>query len=206
MAWPRWWCSTCCTWSSSTTSASRGTETPHPIASVAALIIGLGLAAPAALAEPSLVIVVTHSERAGEPAGDPALSPEGRQRARQLADHLASANVEAIITTQWRRTQETAAVLAQRLGIEVQPVVTRRGEAAAHIDEVLAAVHKLSGLVLVVGHSNTVAGMVARLSAERPLALCETSHGYLFLLNPAAGTALQLRYGAADPPPAAGCQ
>jgi broad specificity phosphatase PhoE len=174
---------------------------------LATAIVLLGAwAAPAARAEPSMVIVVRHAERASEPAGDPALSPAGRERARQLAEHLAAADIGAIVTTHWRRTQETAAPTAQARGLEPQVVSTRGAPAEAHIDEVVATVRQLSGVVLVVGHSNTVAGIVAGLATARPLALCETSYGHLFIVSPAAGTLLQLRYGAADPPPAAGCQ
>ena len=44
-----------------------------------------------ARAEPSLVIVVRHAERAPEPRGDPSLSAAGNQRAQLLADTLADA-------------------------------------------------------------------------------------------------------------------
>ncbi|HEY5154211.1 MAG TPA: histidine phosphatase family protein [Acidimicrobiales bacterium] len=49
--------------------------------------------------------------------GDPALSPEGRQQAERLGARLASEPIDAIYVTTLRRTAETAAPLAARLGI-----------------------------------------------------------------------------------------
>jgi phosphohistidine phosphatase SixA len=162
----------------------------------------------AAFAEPSQVIVVRHAERAQEPKDDPALSQEGQQRADLLALVLASANVQAIVTTHYRRTQETAAPLAKRLGIVPTVFPVRRGEQSAHVAEVVAAVRSLSGVVLVVGHSNTVAGIVAGLSSSTPAPLCETTFANLFVstLTSPASPAVQLKYGKPDVAPSPGCQ
>ena len=48
---------------------------------------------------------------------DPALSPEGREQAELIATRLAAAGVDAIYVTTLRRTAETAAPLAARLGL-----------------------------------------------------------------------------------------
>jgi 2,3-bisphosphoglycerate-dependent phosphoglycerate mutase len=53
--------------------------------------------------------------------GDPALSPEGRQQAAQVCARLAGEGVDAIYVSKLRRTAETAAALADRLGLS--PVV-----------------------------------------------------------------------------------
>jgi 2,3-bisphosphoglycerate-dependent phosphoglycerate mutase len=52
---------------------------------------------------------------------DPELAPEGRRQALALVDRLGSEPLVGLFVTQLRRTQETAAPLAARLGIE--PVV-----------------------------------------------------------------------------------
>lgn len=49
--------------------------------------------------------------------GDPALHPEGRRQAQAVADHLAGAPIDAIYVTSLRRTHQTAAPLAARLGL-----------------------------------------------------------------------------------------
>jgi probable phosphoglycerate mutase len=48
---------------------------------------------------------------------DPALSPEGRHQAQRVAARLAAAGIDAIYVTTLRRTAETAAPLASRLGL-----------------------------------------------------------------------------------------
>jgi 2,3-bisphosphoglycerate-dependent phosphoglycerate mutase len=49
---------------------------------------------------------------------DPALAPEGRDQAELVAARLAAADVDAIYVSTLRRTVETAAPLAARLGLE----------------------------------------------------------------------------------------
>ena len=156
-------------------------------------IASLGCAA--AQAHPSLVIVVRHAERATEPRDDPGLSTEGAERAQALADRLAEANVTAIITTELRRTWETALPTAQNFGIEPRVVATRRDDVPAHVREVVAAVRRLRGVVLVVGHSNTVAGIVAGLSDAQPIELCDTSFSNIFH----SGNSVRLVFSASKP-------
>jgi probable phosphoglycerate mutase len=49
--------------------------------------------------------------------GDPALSSEGQDQAKRLAERLATADIDAIYVTTLRRTAQTAAPLAARLGL-----------------------------------------------------------------------------------------
>jgi 2,3-bisphosphoglycerate-dependent phosphoglycerate mutase len=53
--------------------------------------------------------------------GDPELAPEGRLQAEQIADRLTGHPIDVIYVTSLRRTVQTAAPLAARLGLE--PVV-----------------------------------------------------------------------------------
>ena len=55
--------------------------------------------------------------------GDPALSPDGREQAERVSDRLAREAIDAIYVSTLRRTSETAAPLARRLGIT--PIVDR---------------------------------------------------------------------------------
>ncbi len=172
-----------------------------------ALIVVFG--ADAAYAEPNMVFVVRHAERAAEPAADPALSVDGQQRAAQLAEALAQAKITAIITTHFRRTKETAEPLAKKLGIQATEIGVRKNESAAHVPEVIAAIKKLNGAVLVIGHSNTVAQIVTALTDAPLLPLCETSYSHIFAVNLGAKSVAKLRVGSvsnADMKATDGCQ
>lgn len=50
--------------------------------------------------------------------GDPALAPEGREQAERVAERLAGERLDALYVTTLRRTAQTAAPLARRLGLE----------------------------------------------------------------------------------------
>lgn len=73
------------------------------------------------------LLLVRHGESAvyvpGSPPpmmnghSDPELAPEGRQQAEQVALRLAGEDIDAIYVTPLRRTSETAAPLAERLGV-----------------------------------------------------------------------------------------
>jgi broad specificity phosphatase PhoE len=168
-----------------------------------ACLLTAALPLPAA-AMPDLVIFVRHAERAAQPAADPGLTPEGEQRAQALAQALAGLRVNAIVTTPLRRARDTAAPLAKALG--VQPlVVEARG--AAHVPAVVEAVRAQTGVVLVVGHSNTVPAILAALGGPKLADLCETSFHHAFLLQPGTEPPrwAQFSYGAPSAAPQAGC-
>jgi len=117
-------------------------------AALAAASLLPGLAA----AEPSAIYLVRHGEKlAGQ---DPDLSPRGHERARHVAAILHRAGITAIFSTKTARTRQTAAPLAQRTGLTVQlydPLAP-----LALVEQV----RKLTGAVVVVGHSNTLPELV----------------------------------------------
>lgn len=170
-----------------------------------ACLLTAALTSPAA-AMPDLVILVRHAERATQPAGDPGLTPAGEQRAQALAQALGASGIQAILTTQYRRTRDTAALLAASLGVQPQVVGPASGGAAGHAKAVAEAVKALTGNVLVVGHSNTVPAIIAALGGPQMAELCETSYHHLFVLQPGAQPRLlKLSYGEASGAPGANC-
>lgn len=169
-----------------------------------ACLLTAALTSPAA-AMPDLVILVRHAERASQPAGDPALTPAGEQRAQALAQALAGSGIQAILTTQLRRTRDTAAPLAAALGITAQ-VVDAKGGTAAHAKAVADAVKAQQGNVLVVGHSNTVPAIIAALGGPAIPELCDDAFHHLFVLQPGAQPRLlKLRYGETSGAPSSNC-
>lgn len=132
-------------------------------------------------APPTVVLLVRHGEKAAQPAQDPPLSPSGEARARALVAVAREAGVTAIITTQYERTRRTAAPTAAALGIT--PDVVQAGPMPQHAQAVADQVRKhLAGTVLVVGHSNTISGVVGALGAPRPPDLCDSEYDRLFVV------------------------
>jgi broad specificity phosphatase PhoE len=145
------------------------------------------------------VIVVRHAEKVDDSA-DPALSDAGRARSQQLADALADAGVSAIITTQYERTRHTAAPLGERTGI-VPVVVAAAGR--SHADDVAARVRQYgTGVVVVVGHSNTVPAIIRALGAPDVGEIPDSSYDELFVLMLGEGGTrlIRTRYGPGSQP------
>jgi imidazolonepropionase-like amidohydrolase len=127
------------------------------------------------LAFSASVYVMRHLHK-GE-GDDPPLSAEGRANAERLAALLAADPPAAIYVTPYRRTRETAAPLAAKLGLTPKVYDPRDNKA------LIEQVAKEKGTVLIVGHSNTVPAIVADLGGARPADLGEGDYGDLFLVE-----------------------
>lgn len=170
------------------------------LASLLALLCVLGAAAHAQDA-PTVVIVVRHAEKAADGGDDPGLSEAGLKRAQELVELAEEAGVNAVYTTQFKRSQDTAKPLAARLSVPVTPVEINRENAAGYpaklAKDVLA---KHAGqTVLVIGHSNTVPAIVEAFGAKRPAAIDDaTEFDRVFVLVvPKSGPVklVKTRYG-----------
>ena len=172
---------------------------------VGALAFGLFLtgAAPSALPAPAtVVLLVRHGEKAPGTVDVP-LADAGDARARALAEVGKGAGVQMILTTQYRRTQQTAATLATALSITAE-VVGVQGDVSQHAVSVAAAIKsRHSGrTVLVVGHSNTIPSIVAALGGTRYPDLCDEEYDALFIVvidAEGAARTVRTRYGAPSP-------
>jgi broad specificity phosphatase PhoE len=153
------------------------------------------------------VIFVRHAETdvtmAEMADSDPPLNARGRQRAEVLADFLEDvdvvAGVNAIYASDKRRTQETAAPLANRLGIDVQ--IADHQDTEGFMDEVLS---KHSGrIVLVVSHSNTIAPLIDELHGSKnlpPFGPDDFGELYIVTIPRPVGKVKTLRFHYGDPP------
>ena len=165
-------------------------------------LLAAGLIGSPAIAQPSTVILVRHAEKASQTESDPTLSEAGAQRARDLAAALADAGVTTVITTQFQRTRLTAAPLVDAIKPKTI-VVPVTGSLATHIADILAAVMaRPSGeVVLVVGHSNTIAPIVAALGGPKMPNLCDSQYSKMFILEMTGANPPRLilaNYGDAD--------
>ena len=148
---------------------------------------------------PRQVFLVRHTEREWE-GEDPPLVAAGETRAQALAETLRDAGITRVVTTQWRRTRDTAQPLAKVLKITPQVIPVFEGKARENIEEMAAAVRRYKDeTVLIVGHI-TVTAIIAALGGPRLPTICDNVFSDLFLFTPAAGDAglLHLHYGAAE--------
>ncbi len=180
---------------------------------LALILVLIGITAPARgqTARPSdpatVVLLVRHAEKAAQPADDPPLTQEGRHRAEALAGVVKDAHPTAIITTQLRRTVETAQPSAAATGVTPEVVAVSSTTTQQNAAEVAAAVRKHAGeTVLVVGHNNTVPLIIAALGGPKLPDICELVYDKLFVLVLGREARLvQSRYGAPGPPTTPDC-
>lgn len=159
-------------------------------------------------AQPSLVVLVRHAEKAAVPGNDPPLSELGQARARDLATALQSAPPSTILVSTLQRTALTAADVSKATGVTPQ-AISLEGGGAAHVAAVATAVRQATGVVLVVGHSNTVTAVIKALGGPVLPDICDATYSDFFTLTPGAGGKAALvisRYGAGEAPPPATCK
>lgn len=166
------------------------------IAALGAPVLATGCARPAATGV-STVYVVRHAEKKLD-NDDPDLTDAGQQRARALAHALRSEKLDAIFSTETRRTRQTAAPAAESRGLEV------RLYGKEDITRVIMHVRRTPGRYLVIGHSNTVPDLVSRFGGEPGAAIDEASEFdrlYVLVLHPDGSVVtMLLRYGAPAQP------
>lgn len=122
-------------------------------------------------------IVVRHAEKAADDTRDPSLTDAGRARAAALAALLQPRDVVAAYATAFRRTQSTASPAATAHGVAV---TTYDADEPAATFAVRLRHDHAAGTVLVVGHSNTVPGIVSALCACEVAPIDESDYGNLY--------------------------
>jgi broad specificity phosphatase PhoE len=108
----------------------------------------------------TIVVLARHAEKDLSSIQDPPLSAEGEQRAERLAQMFGRGKgigrIDAIYVSDARRTQQTAAPLAERLGKQV--VIVPAADTKGLVSRVM---HEHEGdSVLIIGHSNTVPELI----------------------------------------------
>lgn len=145
---------------------------------VIALLALVACATAHAPAPPAIYVMRHLNTPAGE--RDPDLLPEGRRTASLLAGWFERerARPVAIYVSDYKRTRQTAAPLAARLGLT--PILYDPADTPGLIARVRAA----RGPVLIVGHSNTVPDIVAGLGGTRPAPLVHEDFGDIWRVGP----------------------
>ena len=151
------------------------------------------------------IIFVRHAEKAQTPADDPGLSEAGQRRVaeltRQLRDADVVAGIDAIYSTPFRRTQETAQPIADALDL---PINTYDPSDTEAVLERILKEHK-GKIILVVAHSNTVPVLIANLGASKKVPpIQEDEYDNIYIISiPWFGKTktIRLRFGEPYIPP-----
>src|SRR6056300_552099 len=126
------------------------------------------------------IYLIRHAEkdRSDKENKNPELTEEGKQRAERWAEVLGLSKVDAVYSTNYQRTLQTATPIATRNGLEIQTYEPNNLD----IDS-LTTRHE-GERILIVGHSNTTPMLVNRaLGEERFEWIEDTVNGNLFTLT-----------------------
>ncbi len=100
---------------------------------------------------PTTLILLRHAEKDNDGTEDPGLKPEGIARVERLKKMLEQTQIDAIYSTNFKRTRQTVAPLASQRDLAVQ---LYESFSADDIEEILA--RHSGGTVLICGHSNNI--------------------------------------------------
>jgi 2,3-bisphosphoglycerate-dependent phosphoglycerate mutase len=128
----------------------------------------------------TVIYLVRHAEKGTNSETDPDLSAAGQIRAQALKDLLINQPLTAIYSTAYKRTNQTAALIAKAKNIQVQTYDPQSLQALA--TKILK--ENLNQTVLIVGHSNTILETIEAFKAKRPMPqLTDSDYNYLFKLT-----------------------
>lgn len=146
------------------------------------------------------VIVVRHAEKNIEPNNpDPDLSPAGQARAQELVRMFSATGVNAIYATQFKRTQQSVKPLADRLGLPVNVVDSKK--TSDLVNQILTA--NRGQVVVVAGHNNTAPEIVGALGGGTFPVIPENEFDNMFIVTIyrfGRAKVVKIKYGSVSPP------
>ncbi len=121
--------------------------------------------------------LVRHAEK--QVGKDPQLTACGKLRAKQLATLLAPINIEAIYSTAYQRTMNTAAPTAKQKALPIKHYLP------SSLTQLALQLKTLKETALIVGHSNTTTALLALLTNNDALnkPLAESDYQKLYQLQ-----------------------
>jgi 2,3-bisphosphoglycerate-dependent phosphoglycerate mutase len=126
------------------------------------------------------VILVRHAEKNIQPDNpDPDLSPAGQIRAQEIARMFGDSGVQAVYATQYKRTQQTVAPLANRLSM---PITSIDAKQSTEVAKRISTNHR-GQTIFVAGHNNTVPELVNMLSGENIPLIPESEFDNMFIVT-----------------------
>jgi broad specificity phosphatase PhoE len=132
------------------------------------------------------IYMVRHAEKADENNPDPGLTTAGFARAEALKDTLQYASIDAIVVSDFQRTQLTAQPLADHLNLQLIVIPLKEAGVEQYIEGVVDEINtKWSGKnVLVVTHNPLYQLIGQRLNApDLPAINDETGYDHFFVIT-----------------------
>lgn len=148
-----------------------------------------------ASAADQVIFIVRHAEKAATEtsqqmdankhammADNPPLSAAGHARAKKLAEALRSAGIHTIYTTEYQRTRQTAAPLADAL--RLKPIMV----AARDTDTLLQRLRQAKGNILVVTHGDLIPTILKGLGVKDDVKIGDNEWDSLYVvIRPESG-------------------
>lgn len=123
-------------------------------------------------------ILIRHAEKGDDSPSDPSLSVAGQDRAAKLRDMLSSTSIDAILSTPYKRTQQTVRPLAGQKFLGIVDYDARDPEIVSKLAE------QYKGKTVVVsGHSNTTPFYVNQLAGTDLEQLDENEYDKMFVVT-----------------------
>jgi broad specificity phosphatase PhoE len=152
-------------------------------------------------ARTTVVVLVRHAEAGDSASGDPDLSPAGEKRVASLGslmgDLLADRKVDYLYAADTRRTQQSAAPVANEFKLPINVVASSDWSGlAARIKR-----EHRGKTVAVVGYSTTLPGVISQLSGT-DIAMRDDEFDAIYVViipSPGETRVLRLRYGLPTP-------
>jgi broad specificity phosphatase PhoE len=123
----------------------------------------------------STVFIVRHAEKADN-SKDAELSEAGRARAEALANMLKDSKISVVYTTEFKRTEQTAAPVAKALGLTVTTLPSENHTA------LVAKLRTSTGNSLVVGHGNTIPDIIKALGISELVKISDSDYDNLLVV------------------------
>lgn len=139
---------------------------------------GCTISPDSSVAQASTIYLVRHTEKASDGTQDPALTQAGLARAAYLAEMVRDTKIHKVLSTDYQRTRSTAQAFAGQANVEVELY-------APDEFNVRAFAKSIGGEnAVIVGHSNTIPGLVnALLQEERYSDQDESDYDSFFIVS-----------------------
>jgi len=126
------------------------------------------------------VFLVRHAEKCSAPASDPDLTPYGQQRTQDLVRVLSHVELDAVYSTPFARTLNTASPVAAAHDVNIIETPAERGFMEALAERIK---NGEANNVLVSGHSNTTPRVVNLLAGTEFEDLDESVYDRLYIVT-----------------------